>query len=152
IPGGVAVSRSESELIQNMLAQINVELTINTVPTDLLFEKYVTPGQFDLTVFSWMGSDFPISASSSLYRKPVGDKIQQNYARVGSDQLDKAISEAVEELDPDKAIAKANEIDKMIWEEVHSLANYQRPDIWAVKKGLANIGAAGFASFAYEDI
>jgi glutathione transport system substrate-binding protein len=152
IPGGVAVSRSESELIQNMLAQVNVDVNINTVPTNDFFDQYVTPGRFDFTVFSWIGSDFPISSSSSIYRKPVGDKIQQNYARIGSDQLDKAISEAVEELDPKKAIEKGNEIDKLIWQEVHSVTTYQRPDIWAVKKGLANIGAAGFASFPYEDI
>ncbi len=32
------------------------------------------------------------------------------------------------------------------------MTNYQRPDIWAAKKGLANVGAYGFASMAYEDI
>jgi peptide/nickel transport system substrate-binding protein len=152
IPGGVAVSRSEGELIQNMLAQVNVALTITTVPISDFFDKYVTPGKFDFTVFSWMGTPFPISSGKSIYLKPVGDKIQQNYSRIGSDELDRKYAEAVQELDPQKAIALANEVDNLIWEEVHSLTMYQRPDIWGAKKNLANIGASGFASVIYEDI
>jgi len=152
IQGGFAFSRSEAELIQNMLAQVNVDVNINTVPTDDFFDQYITPGRFDFTVFAWIGTPFPISPKISIYKKPAGDKIQQNYARIGSDQLDQALSEAVEELDPQKAIAKANEVDKLIWEEVHSLTLYQQPEIWAAKQELANIGATGFASLAYEDI
>jgi peptide/nickel transport system substrate-binding protein len=152
IPAGVAVSRSESELIQNMLAQVNVGVSINTVPTDNFFDKYITPGQFDMTVFAYLGTPFPVSSSQSIYRKPVGDKIEQNFARIGSDELDHAFDQAVQELDPQKAIALANQADTMIWQEVHSLTSYQRPDIWGAKMGLANIGAYGFASVAYEDI
>jgi peptide/nickel transport system substrate-binding protein len=152
IPGGIAVSRSEAELVQNMLAQVNVEVDINTVPTDGFFDKYITPGRFDFTLFSWLGTPFPISSSRSIYGKPVGDKIQQNFARIGSDELDRIYAEAVGELDPAKAIELANEADKLIWAEVHSLTDYQRPDMWAAKKNLANMGAYGFASIRYEDI
>ncbi len=59
IPAAVATSRQESELIQNMLGQIGVKLTINTVPSPDFFEKYVRPGQFDFTVFSWIGTPYP---------------------------------------------------------------------------------------------
>ena len=152
IPAGVAVSRSEAELIQNMLAQVNVAVNINTVPSNNLFDKYITPGQYDMTVFAWLGTPFPVSSSESIYRKPKGDKIQQNFARIGSDELDHVLDQAVQELDPQKAIALANQADLLIWQEVHSLTTYQRPDIWAAKKGLANMGAYGFGSIAYEDI
>jgi peptide/nickel transport system substrate-binding protein len=152
IPGGVAVSRSEAEIIQNMLAQVSVGVSINTVPTDNFFDKYITPGQYDMTVFSWLGTPFPISSSQSIYRKPVGDKIQQNFAGIGSDELDHVFDQAITELDPQKAVVLANQADQMIWQEVHSVTEYQRPDIWAVKKGLANIGAYGFATVLYEDI
>ena len=57
--------------MQNMLGQIGVKLTINTVPSPDFFEKYVRPGQFDFTVFSWIGTPYPISSSRSLYAKPV---------------------------------------------------------------------------------
>ena len=152
IPAGVAVSKSESAVIQNILGQINVQLEINTVPLDDFFDKYISPGRFDFTVFSWMGTPFPVSSGMSIYQKPTGENIRQNYARVGSDEIDRLYHEAAQELDPAKAIEKANQIDKLIWEEVHSLTMYQRPDIWAAKANLANMGAYGFASITYEDI
>ena len=41
----------------------------------------------------------------------------------------------------------------MIWDEVHSLTLYQRPEIIAAKSNLANFGAFGFATPPrYEDI
>ena len=157
IPSAVATSRQESELMQNMLGQIGVTLNINTVPAPDFFEKYVRPGQFDFTVFSWIGTPFPISSSKSLYAKPVvGPKgevaIQQNYARVGMDEIDQLYAQATQELDRQRAIALANRIDALIWQEVHSLTLYQRPEIWAAKSGLANHGAFGFAEIVYEDI
>lgn len=152
IPSGSAVSRSESLLIQNMLAQINVQVDINPIPPADLFDKYIVPGRFDFTVFSWFGRPFPISASQSIYMSPKGNDIRQNYARIGSAQIDSLYQQAAQELDPVKAIRLANEIDKLLWEEVHSLTSYQRPEIWAVKKNLANIGAYGFASILYEDV
>ena len=45
-----------------------------------------------------------------------------------------------------------NKIDAMIWEKVHSLTLYQRPEIVAIKPNIANFGAFGFASARYEDI
>ena len=157
IPAAVATSRQESELIQNMLGQVGVRLSINTVPTPDFFEKYIRPGEFDFTVFSWLGTPYPISSSKSLYAKPtVGPDgamaIQQNYARVGSDEIDKLFVEATQELDRKKAIDLANRIDGQIWQIVHSLTLYQRPEMWVVKKGLANHGAFGFAEIVYEDM
>jgi peptide/nickel transport system substrate-binding protein len=47
----------------------------------------------------------------------------------------------------------ANHIDELIWQEVHSLTLYQRPEIYAVKKGLANFGAFGLQTpWPYTDM
>jgi peptide/nickel transport system substrate-binding protein len=152
IPSGVATSQQESELMQSMLAAVGIKLDINTVPVGDFFDKYITPGDFDLTVFSWLGTVFPISSSQSIYAKPQGQNIQQNYARIGSDQIDMLFDEATAEFDPTKAIALGNQIDTLIWQEVHSLTLYQRPDIIACKTTLANFGASGFATLPYQDI
>ena len=157
IPSGVAASKQESELIQNMLAQANVTVKINTVPVDDFFDKYITPGQFDFTVFSWIGTPYPISSSKSIYANPKKNAkgeldVQQNYARTGSQEIDDLFNQVTGELDRTKAIDMANQIDAKIWEEVHSLTTYQRPDLVAAKKGLANYGAIGFASVRYQDI
>lgn len=156
IPSGITASRQESELIQNMLGRVGATLKIDVVPSPDYFDKYVNVGQFDFTVFSWVGTQFPISSAKSIYIKPKtgsGDlDIQQNYARVGSDEIDALFDAANAELDRTKAIEIANRIDTLIWQEVHSLTLYQRPDLWPVKKGLANIGAFGLAEAVYEDI
>jgi peptide/nickel transport system substrate-binding protein len=157
IPAAVATSRQESELVQNMLGQIGVRLRIDTVPLQDFFEKYIRPGQFDFTVFSWIGTPFPISSSKSLYAKPtVGPggvvAIQQNYARVGSDDIDGLFAKATQELERTRAIELANRTDRLIWQLVHSLTLYQRPEMWVVKTGVANNGAFGFAEIVYEDI
>lgn len=157
IPAAVATSRQETELVQNMLGQVGAMLKINTVPSPDFFEKYIRPGQFDFTVFSWLGTPYPISSSRSLYSKPtIGSDgvlaIQQNYARVGSDDIDKLFAQATQELDRKRAIELANQIDGQIWQIVHSLTLYQRPEMWVTKSGLANHGAFGFAEIVYEDI
>jgi peptide/nickel transport system substrate-binding protein len=158
IPAGVATSKQESELIQNMLGQIGVKLNISVVPTNDLFAKYITPGQFDFTVFSWIGTPYPISSSKSVYAKPTKNAkgemdIKQNYARVGSDQIDQLFDQASQELDRKKAIVLANQLDALLWQEVHSLAEYQRPELVVCKKNLANFGAFGFAApWVYQDI
>jgi peptide/nickel transport system substrate-binding protein len=157
IPANVATSAQESELIRGMLKGVGADVAIETVPLGDFFEKYVNVGNFDFTVFSWIGTVFPISSSKSIYANPKPGPdgeliIQQNYARVGSPELDALFDEATRIFDADEAAKLGNRIDKMIWDEVHSLTSYQRPEIVAAKKNLANFGAFGFASAIYEDI
>lgn len=157
IPTGVKSSAQESQLVQNMLAQVGVKVKLNAVPVDDFFDKYITPGNFDMTVFAWIGTQFPVSSSKSIYANPVKNAkgeldIQQNYGRVGSPELDKAFDDATAELDPTKAAALANQADALIWQEVHSLTLYQRPELIATNKTIANFGAKGFASNTYENI
>ena len=153
IPTQVASSQQESSLVQNMLKAVNVKVDVQAVPSDEFFAKYVNTGNFDFTVFSWIGDPFPISSAKSIYAEPMGDNIQQNYARIGSPELDALFDKATAEFDEQKAFDLANQIDPMIWNEVHSLTLYQRPEIVAAKAKLANYGAFGIAKPPrYEDI
>jgi len=153
IPSQVASSQQESSLIQNMLKAVNVKVSIDTVPSDQFFDKYINTGNFDFTVFSWIGDPFPISSAKSIYAEPKGNDIQQNYARVGSPELDALFDKATSEFDEQKALDLGNQIDTLIWNEVHSLTLYQRPEIIASKATLANYGAFGFAKPPrYENI
>ncbi len=153
IPTQVASSQQESSLVFNMLKAINVKVNIDAVPSDDFFEKYINTGGFDMTVFSWIGTPFPVSSAKSIYAEVKGDDIQQNYARVGSAELDALFDKANSEFDEAKAVEIGNQIDADIWKEVHSLTLYQRPEIVASKAALANFGAFGFATPPrYEDI
>jgi peptide/nickel transport system substrate-binding protein len=154
IPTGIQESRNEGELVQAMLRDIGVKVDIRPVPSDDFFDKYIIPGNYDLVPFSWIGTPFPISSAVSIYAKPVKDakgqlQIQQNFARVGSKQIDDLMARALAELNPTKARDLINQADKLVWDEVHSVILYQRPGIIAVTAKLANYGSFGFQTPDY---
>ncbi|MFI6599917.1 ABC transporter family substrate-binding protein [Nonomuraea sp. NPDC050536] len=143
-----ALSKQECELAQAMLKEVGVKVDVQTVSDDDQFPKYITPGNFELAPFTWLGTPYPISSTSNIYKsiKAGVEDPGQNFARVGSPEIDAKMDAAKTELDPAKAIQLTNEADKMIWEEVHTIMLYQRPEIYAAKKALANYGAFGFKS------
>jgi peptide/nickel transport system substrate-binding protein len=152
IPSAVAVGAQEAQLVQGMLEEVGAQVDIQTVPVGDFFGTYIIPGDFDMTVFGLYGTPFPISFAASFYEQPEGDEIEQNYARIGTQEIDDLFAQAIQELDPNKARETANRTDALIWEEVHSLPLYQRPDVVAATDTLANYGALGFASARYQDI
>jgi peptide/nickel transport system substrate-binding protein len=153
IPDGVAVSANEGTLMQNFLAKVGIKLDINAVNSNDFFDKYVNIGQYDVTVFSWIGNAFPVSSNASIYQNPTSDtNIFQNYARVGSPALDALLVKAQADLDPAQAIKDANASDAAIWQEAGVVPFYQRPDFVAVKATIANLGARGFADNIYQNI
>ena len=157
VPKGVASSNQIAELVRAMLEGIGVRVELLSVPTQEFFKQYILPGNFELTVFSFIGKPFPISSSRPSYVSPKPGKdgeldFQQNFARIGTPQIDALFDEATSEFDEQKAIDLGNRIDAALWEEVHSLPLYQRPDMAATRSELANFGAFGFASVVYEDI
>jgi peptide/nickel transport system substrate-binding protein len=150
IPTQTPVSEQESRQIQQFLAQIGVKVDITPVPSGDFFDKHLIPGNFDITHFSWIGTDFPISSSGSIYGTR-GDT-QQNFGAIGNDTINNLYAEANREFDPARKIALANQIDQEIWKTGHSLLLYQRPNVVAVRNGVANFGAFGFADTIYTDI
>jgi len=158
LPPGSAVGKQIAELVRAMTEKVGIKIEIQSVPGDDFFPKYVSTGNFDIVLFGWAGTPFPVTSSKSIYvsPKPPGpdgtQDIQQNYARVGTPEIDRLFDEAAAEFDIEKQIALGNEIDRRIWEIVHSVTFYQVPDIVATKEKLANFGAFGFASTIYEDI
>ena len=157
IPSGVPASRQEGELTQAMLRDVGIQLEVQTVPTDDFFDKYVTPGNFDITPFSFLGTPYPISSGKSIYIEPTKDKkgelvIQQNFARVGSPEIDRLMASAEEQVDIGKARDLINQADKLVWDLVHSIVMFQRPQYIAVNEKLVNVGAFGFKTPVYQDM
>jgi peptide/nickel transport system substrate-binding protein len=157
IPSGVAQAQQEAGLTQGMLAEVGIKIAIETVPLGPFFTDYVNVGNFDLTIFTWAGDPYPVGSNRSLYANPrVGPDgqliVEQNFARVGSPEIDRLFGQANAELDPRRVTELLNRIDQLIWDKGHSVTLYQRPDIFAGKATLANFGAKGFADWIYEDI
>ncbi|WP_228010514.1 ABC transporter family substrate-binding protein [Nonomuraea phyllanthi] len=153
VPSGVQVSKQEGELAQSMLAQIGVKLTIQAVPSDDFFTRYVIPGNFDITPFAYIGTPFPVSSSYGIYaNSPDGKNWNANFGRTGSAAIDQAMSRAAQTLDPAQARTATNQADALIWQLVNVLPLYQRPQNVATRQTLANVGARGFYDLRYEDI
>ncbi len=145
------VARQIAQLLQSMLGQVGVKLTISPVPADDFFPKYIDRGAFDLTFFRWQPTPF-LSQSVPIYQQPKGDDIGQNFGRVGSAQLDQVLDQATQTADPAKAAALYNQADRLIWQEAHSLPLYQTPQVDAVRNTLANEGAQGLSEFDYTAV
>lgn len=148
IPAGVATSATESGIQQNALKKAGLKVSIKTVPSDPFFPSYVIPGKFDLTIFSWLGTPFPVSGAKQIY----ASKGESNFSKIGSAQLDSLLDQANTELDPTKRVDLTYQADTMLWQEGHSVTLYQRPDLAACKKTLVNFGAFGFADRDYTTI
>ena len=152
LPPSSTIGKQIAELCRSMAEKVGMKIEIISVPGDDFFPKYVSTGGFDIVLFGWAGTPFPVTSAKSIYVSPSGEDIQQNYARVGNPDIDRLFDEGAATFDIEKQVMIGNEIDKLIWDEVHSLTFYQVPDIVASKEKLANFGAFGFASTIYEDI
>ncbi|MEU7002954.1 ABC transporter family substrate-binding protein [Nonomuraea sp. NPDC046570] len=157
MPSGRQLTKSEGELLQNMLGQLGIKVTLQAVPSDDFFTKYIIPGNYDFTAFSYVGTPFPVSSGYGIYADAATDSKGQkqwnaNFGRIGSPEIDEAMQKATAELDPVSARAATNAADKLIWQAVNVIPLYQHPQNVAVKNTLANIGARGFYDLRYQDI
>ncbi|MFD0362116.1 ABC transporter family substrate-binding protein [Nocardia sp. GCM10030253] len=140
-----------AQIVQQNLAAVGVKLTIQTVPGSGLFKDVIDPGNFDIAQFSWGGSVLPLGALPQIYAYNP-DNLQGNKARIGSPELNELIDKTISELDPEKAIALANQCDQMIWAEGYSIPLQQASGTYAVRENLANYGAFGLASPDYTKV
>ncbi|HWB66020.1 MAG TPA: ABC transporter family substrate-binding protein [Mycobacteriales bacterium] len=145
IPSGIVSSRDEGELTQQMLKQVGIKVHINAVPVNKWSTDYLVPGKFDLAPFSWLGTPFPISSSVSIYSSPKSNGAQ-NFTGTSNAQVDSLLQQAIKETDPAKAVSLTNQADKLLYQEVHTITLFQRPQMCGVTNGLANIGSFGFAT------
>ncbi|SDS51870.1 peptide/nickel transport system substrate-binding protein [Streptomyces sp. TLI_053] len=152
IPSDLQEAANEGKLLQTMLARVGISLEIQSVPGAQLFDKYIIPGDYDVTAFNWFGSAFPVAANQPIYAAPENGSIQLNFARVGSPEIDAAMNRASASLDSKEALQEINKADSLVWQEAAVIPLYQSPQIVVSKKSLANFGANGFASIKYQDI
>jgi peptide/nickel transport system substrate-binding protein len=150
IPTETPEADQEARQVQQFLAAIGVKIDITPVPTREFFTKYLIPGNFDIAHFAWISVPFPVTSSTSIYE--MGDGVQQNFGGVGNDTINNLFAQASREFDPTRKIELAHQIDREIWKTGHSLLLYQRPDVWGVRQGVANIGAFGISDPSYTNI
>ena len=151
IPAASSPSKNEGELTQAMLKQAGIKSHINSVPVNQWSDRYLVTGDFDIAPFSWLGTPFPISSSVSIYSSPNRGG-GQNFTGTANSAVDKLLQQAIGATSPQDAINDANQADKALYQEVHTITLFERPQMCGVTNGLANIGSFGFASPDYTKI
>lgn len=141
-------TRQYAQIAQNNLAQIGVKLDLDIRPAAGFFTDYVTVGNFDIAQFAWSGDAFPLASLTQIYRTNA----ESNFGKISSPEIDALVEETVGELDAAKARELANELDKLLFEEVFSLPLTQSTGNIAVRNNLANFGAFGLADADYTKI
>lgn len=141
-------SKQFAQIAQHSLAEVGVKLELQSRSGSGFFSNYINVGAFDIALFGWAGDAFPLSGLTQIYASHG----ESNFGKIGSPQVDEAIERTLAELDPGKARALANEVDKLIWAEGFSLPLTQSPGDVAVRSRLANFGATGLADLNYTDI
>ena len=141
VPADTTTNIQRSEQVQADLGEFGIPVELTTVPAAQYFSDYVIPGNFEMVSFSWQGTPFPISSTEALFC-PLDSG--QNFTGTTDEKLGDLWTKANAELDPDKRIEIANEINDTIWSYVPMFPIAPLPNVWAVKQGLVNYGAAMF--------
>ncbi|MFI7339644.1 ABC transporter family substrate-binding protein [Streptomyces sp. NPDC050085] len=149
--GSSSAQVDQAELVQQQLAAVGIKITLKKVPANDYFTKFVNTGNFDLTSFRNVDAVFK-SVVTPTFVQPQGKNLFQNYGSIGSPKIDALLKKAQQTVDTTEANKLYNEADKELWKLGHSIELYQRPQIVAVRSGLANYGAEGLASRDYTKI
>ncbi|MGQ4329832.1 ABC transporter family substrate-binding protein [Streptomyces hayashii] len=159
LPSGPGSQSLEAvaERITKMLAKVGIRTEITKVSDASYFKDHIASGEYDLALYSWPASAFPATDARPIYAKPrpAADgslTVEQNYTRVGTDQVDQLFAQALATLDKDEARSLIRKADSRIWAAAGSIPLYQRPQLTAVRKNVVNAGSFGFQTPVYEDM
>ncbi|WP_150243303.1 ABC transporter family substrate-binding protein [Nocardiopsis quinghaiensis] len=150
----MAIALDEAEIGRDMLSEIGVEVRVQQVPTNALFSEYVIPGNYEVATYVLVGENPYAGDAKENYGMPGEDgEWGNNLARTSTEEIDAEFDELRAETDPDRYAELANEIDRLLWEEVVTIPFFERPGLYVVNEDLHNWGEFGLASdYVYEDI
>lgn len=128
-------------VVQEQLKAVGITMKVQKVPPTDLFSKYVIPGEFDLTLFGWVGNPF-LSSGDSIWKSEG----EQNFGKIGDSDTDALIDQAAVETDHAARLDLINQIDANLWELAGVVPLWQAYDFFVQNEDLANYGAWGFQS------
>ncbi|MEU7132127.1 ABC transporter substrate-binding protein [Streptomyces sp. NPDC046261] len=154
---GAEPLRAVGERIARQLDAIGVRTEILKVDDAAFFKDHVASGDFDLALYGWPTGAFPATDARPIFAKPQPAPdgsliVEQNYTRVGTDQIDRLFDQASTELDADASHDLVTRADARIWAAAGSIPLYQRPELVGTRRTVVNAGAFGLATPRYQDI
>ncbi len=153
---GVATSENEGKLLQADLANVGIQLNLVNTPTDD-FVSTLVGRNFEIIAFTWQGTNYPMNNVRQIYGAAAEgseEPSDSNFADLVLPEIEALIPQIDTETDLQTRIDLTNEVDLLIWENVHTLPIYRRQSFTAVPENLANFGASTFelSSLQVEDI
>ncbi|MEV6977990.1 ABC transporter family substrate-binding protein [Kitasatospora sp. NPDC093806] len=157
VPAGSATLRRAAEAVAADLGAIGVAVRVTEAPADTFVRDHLAAGDYDLALFSWPAGPGPAAEQRPVYAKPrpgpdgalaAGD----NYARAGTEEIDRLFDRAAAEPDPAARRTLLREADVRIWQLGHSVPLFQRPELLAVRSGVLGAGVWGFVRPRFQDI
>ena len=148
-PSGNDARRDIILLSTAMAKEVGIELVPTLIPSADYFVKHITqPANFELAVFAWVGTAYPIASSPNLYKTGSA----QNFPKISSELVDSLGVKANQILALPKRCELMNQMDKELWKIMPSIPLYQRPNAVAVNTKLANFGAFGYTSLDWTKV
>ncbi|MBZ6476511.1 ABC transporter family substrate-binding protein [Streptomyces griseocarneus] len=149
--------RAVGERIARQLDAIGIRTEIVKVDDTSFFKDHIASGDFDLALYGWPTGAYPATDARPIFAKPqpAADGsliVEQNYTRVGTDQIDRLFDQASSELDPEVSRDLMARADARIWAVAAAIPLYQRPELVGIRKTVANAGAFGLATPRYQDL
>ncbi len=126
------VRQVECELFAQMVKPLGITVTV--VPADDV-GAVISQGDFDIVVFSWVGTPFSYNGAVQLWTTGQGS----NFGRYSNPDVDRLITAAASS--PDEALAKEelNQSDRRLTRDAYVLPLYQKPTFIALYNDVANI-------------
>ncbi len=155
-PGSQSI-RATGARITKALNKIGVRAQMKKVADEDYFANHIAQGDYDLALYSWPGTAYPATDARPIFAKPAAAAdgsllVEQNYTRVGTNQIDQLFDQASTELDDGARNDLIKRADARIWAAAGSVPLYQRPQLVGARDNIANAGAFGFHTPRYQDI
>jgi len=148
-PSGNDARRDIILLATAMAKEAGIELVPTLIPSADYFVKHITqPANFELAVFAWVGTAYPIASTPNIYKTGSA----QNFPKISSELVDSLGVRANQILALPKRCELMNQMDKELWKIMPSIPLYQRPNAVAVNTKLANFGAFGYTSLDWAKV
>jgi peptide/nickel transport system substrate-binding protein len=133
---GNKLRETQEELVQAQAKQFGMEIKIKNADADVLFNKWLPQGQFDISNFAWVGTPFPVSSNQPIFSTGSA----QNYGKYSNPKFDQLMTQAIATLDEKQAADLANQADQILWDDMATLPLYQKPQLLAYRNTFTGIG------------
>jgi peptide/nickel transport system substrate-binding protein len=143
-----ATANAEARAVQQMAKQAGIKINLD-LRASAKFSDTVTQGDFEIMPMGWSGTNpYGQTSLTQLY----ASHSPSNFSFVGTKAVDKLLKLPGTIEDVNKAIEAGNTAEKAALKLYGTTPMDEPPTYEGVKKGLANVGPAGFLTVKPEDI